>query len=218
MIIEILETVLAPIIYVIGLGFSALFSVAGSAGLSIISLSVGVGFLSYPLGVWANKVERRFRERKQTVDVEVAAAVEGLKGEARFRATERVYEAHGYHPISTIILGLPFFVMLPFLLSALLLFSDHPALVGQPFLFIPDLSRPDGLFLGLNLLPFIMTGITLLDARVRFSGDRNAITQFVIIAVVLFVLVYNFAAGIVLYWTTSNLMSLASVFWGRSAK
>ena len=218
MVLNFFETLLWPIITLIGWGFEGLFGLTGSAGLSIILLSVLVGLLSYPLGVWAHKVELRHRLRKQKVDTEVAKAVQGLKGEERFRATERVYKSHDYHPISTIASGLPFFVMLPFLLSALFLFSDHPALVGQPFLFVSDLSQPDGVLGGLNLLPFIMTGITVLDARARFSGDRSAMVRFLIIAAVLFALVYNFAAGIVLYWITSNLMSFASFIWRRARK
>ncbi len=216
MILSALETLLSPMIYLMGWGFQGLLALTGSAGLSVIMLSVLVTVLSYPLGMWAQKVELRNRERKEKVEAELAVAVQGLKGEKRFRATERVYESNGYHPISSIALGLPLFVMLPFLLSALFLFSGSPALVGAPFLFIPDLSQPDGVAGGLNLLPFIMTGITVIDAGIRFVGDRGAFIRFLFIAAVLFVLVYNFAAGIVLYWTASNLMAFLSFLWRRS--
>jgi membrane protein insertase Oxa1/YidC/SpoIIIJ len=54
----------------------------------------------------------------------------------------------------------------------------------------------------------IMTIITITDARIRFIEDPSAFYRFIIIAVVLFILVYNIASSIVLYWTTSNLIAL----------
>jgi len=211
-----LELLLSPLIYAMDLAFGALRSVTGSAGWSIALLSMATTLLTQPLRAWAQVVEKRVSLRKLKVEEEIAATTVGLKGEPKFRAVERIYEAHGYHPIQGVALGAPLFVMLPFLLSALFLFSSNPSLENVPFLFIADLSQPDGLFAGLNILPAVMTGITLMDSRIRFGTDRSAFRRFLFIALVMLVLVYTFASGIVLYWTVSNLVAMLTYLIRRS--
>lgn len=215
MIVDGLKLILSPLILVMDLAYSALRSIIGSAGLSIVLLSIAVTILTYPLRAWALKVERRIYQRKLTVDEKIATATTGLKGEQKFRVTESIYMAHGYHPIQSIALGLPLFVMLPFLLSALFLFSSNASLTGVPFLFIPDLSEPDGQLAGINVMPVIMTAITLVDSRIRFGADCSALGRFLAIALVLFALVYSFASAIVLYWIVSNLIVLFTLLLRR---
>ena len=105
-------------------------------------------------------------------------------------------------------MGAGFIVMLPVLVSAILLFTGGGVLAGQGFLFIHDLSKPDGVIGPLNVLPIIMFAVTLVDAKLRFKNDQKSQVRFLFISVVLLAIVYNLAAGLVLYWTGSNLMSL----------
>jgi len=98
-------------------------------------------------------------------------------------------------------------VLLPILISAIILLGSHPILEGTPFLFVQDLSKPDGLIGPINLLPVIMTAITIIDAFIRFNTDRSSLIRFLVIAVVLFLLVYNLAAALVIYWTTNVVIS-----------
>ena len=100
--------------------------------------------------------------------------------------------------------------MLPVLISAILLFTENSLLDGKGFVFIDNLARPDGLFGPINILPFIMSAITLVDAKLRYKEDRKSQLRFLFIAVVLLVLVYSMPAGLVLYWTGSNIFSLIS--------
>jgi len=216
MIVSGLEFLLSPLLFAMDLVFGALRSVTGSAGWSIALLSVFTALLTQPLRTWAQVIEKRVSLRKLAVDKQVASRTAGLKGEPKFRATECIYETHGYHPIQSIALGAPLFVMLPFLLSALILFSSNPSLKDVPFFFISDLSQPDGLLIGLNLLPIVMTGITLVDSRIRFETDASTFRRFIFIALIMFVLVYSFASGIVLYWTVSNLVAMLTFIARRS--
>jgi membrane protein insertase Oxa1/YidC/SpoIIIJ len=104
--------------------------------------------------------------------------------------------------------GASFFVMLPVLVSAILLFTGGEILTDKNFLFIDDLSKPDALWGLINVLPLLMFAITLIDAKLRFKNDRKSQHRFFFISVVLLVIVYNLAAGLVLYWIGSNIMSL----------
>ena len=155
-------------------------------------------------------IESQIAARKKLADEQISREAQGLKGEARFRVTERVYTAQNYSPIMNVLSGLSFFVVLPFLIAALLLFNANTALSGVPFFLISDLMAPDRLLFGANLLPYIMSAVTIADAFFRFGTDRKAFFSFMIIAVVLLVIVYNLASALLLYWTTSNLMAFSS--------
>jgi YidC/Oxa1 family membrane protein insertase len=89
-----------------------------------------------------------------------------------------------------------------------LLFSGDGVLSGESFLFIQDLSKPDHLLGPVNILPLLMSAVTFADAKLRFKDDKPSQYRFFLIAIVLLVIVYNLAAGLVLYWTGANVMSL----------
>jgi len=210
MILDVLELTLTPLIVPMDLVFGLFRSLIRSAGWSIVLLALLMTVLAHPVRAWAQAVETRVRLRMQTVDADIAATTVGMKGEKKFRAIEKIYKAHSYHPIHSVALGTPLFIMLPILLSALFLFGSNSTLDGVAFLAVRDLSLPDGLAWGVNLLPVIMTGITLVDSAIRYRDDRNALIRFLIIALVMFVLVYGFASAIVVFWITCNLVSMIS--------
>jgi membrane protein insertase Oxa1/YidC/SpoIIIJ len=69
----------------------------------------------------------------------------------------------------------------------------------------------------LNLLPVLMTVFTILAARLQEeaslapalrSGQRRRLYG---MGALFFVLLYTFPAGMVLYWTTNNLLHLAKI-------
>lgn len=203
----ILETTLSPIVGLMELLLDFYVGIFSSTGFSILLLSFSFALLLVPLQRMALRTELRVGSKINTVEAEVEPLKVELKGEALFLATEKVYKKHGYHPIQNIALGASFFVMLPVLVSAILLLTgDH--LAGIKFMFIKDLSMPDGLLGPVNLLPLLMSAITVVDARLRFKDDRKSQYRFFFIAFVLLILVYNLAAGLVLYWTGSNILSL----------
>ena len=82
------------------------------------------------------------------------------------------------------------------------------ALRGVAFGPIVDLSLPDGLLGGLNLLPFLMTAINVASVR-EYVDDRRKRQQGLGLAVVFLVLLYWSPSGLVLYWTANNLFSYA---------
>ena len=94
------------------------------------------------------------------------------------------------------------------------------------FLWIQDLSRPDELlrlpgclpFFGchLNLLPFLMSGVSL-ATLLRFRSPvltaslvRRQRRNLMVMTLLFFLLFYTFPAGMVLYWTSTNFVQLVS--------
>lgn len=215
MVLNALELVLSPLIWLMGIVLGLYVSVFGSVGASILLLSLTFAVLALPLRKCAQEIETRVSDRIARVNMEVAKFKRGMKGEKLFLATEKIYKEHGYHPIQSIAQGASFFVMLPFLISAVFLLPDNTLLEKQSFLFIKDLSAPDGLLFSANLLPIIMTGITIFDAKARFRDDKGARYKFYGIAFVLLVLVYDMPSGLVLYWTGSNILSCVRAHFVR---
>lgn len=212
--LNILELILSPIIWLLGIVLDFYISVIGSVGVSILFLSFTFTLLLVPLRKRAQEIETRISDRIAAVNMEVLELKKEMKGEKLFLATEKIYGKHGYHPIQSILQGAGFFVMLPILVSAIFLLSDSTLLKGESFLFINDLSAPDGLLFSINLLPIVMSGITIIDARLRFHHDAGARYKFYAIALVLLVLVYGMPSGLVLYWTGSNILSFAQARFG----
>ena len=204
----ILEVVLSPIVLLMELVLDSYVFLFSSMGVSILFTSFTFALLLLPVQKIANRTEQRIGEKIKKVDAEVQALNEELKGEKLFLATEKIYERNGYHPIQSVGMGASFFAMLPVLISAILLFSSSAILADKPFLFIDDLSKPDGLLGAVNVLPLLMSLITLIDAKHRFKYDKKSQHRFLFISLVLLVIVYNLASGLVLYWIGSNIMSL----------
>jgi len=204
--LSILETILSPVVWIMQSILEFFFSIIPSMGISILLLSCTFALFLLPLQKIAQRIEERTSSKMQTVNEQVQALKGELRGEKLFLATEKIYDQHGYHPIESIKLGASLFVMLPVLISAIFLFSGD-GVSGKSFLFITDLSKPDGLLGPINVLPFVMTMVTFIDARIRFRDDKQSQYRFFFISIVLLVLVYNLASGLVLYWTGSNIMS-----------
>lgn len=210
---NICEAILFPIIYMMEKLLEVYISFLPSAGIAILTLSVTMALLTWPLQRYGGRIELRQRERMQVITEQVARLDKGLRGEARFNAVDAIYQNHNYHPISNVLLGFSFLVQIPVLLSAIFLLTQTAAIENQPFLFVSDLSNPDG-FLGIsgfsiNILPLGMFLITFIDAKIRYAKDRSAQRRFILISVVLLFLIYPFPAGLILYWIGSNLSSFA---------
>lgn len=206
--IHVLEISLSPITWLMQVLLNFYVSLVSSTGVSIILVSFTFALLLLPIRKWTYRKEERINRKIKIVNSEVQALKGKLKGEELFLATEKIYKNHHYHPIHSVGMSASFLVMLPVLISAILLFSGNGILTGKSFLYIGDLSKPDGLLGSVNLLPLLMSAIALIDAQLLFKDDKQSRYRFFFITLVLLLLVYNSSSGLVLYWTGSNLMSL----------
>jgi YidC/Oxa1 family membrane protein insertase len=213
------EVVLGPIIWVMTQVLEMAHGLTGSYGLAIIVLSFVVSLALTPLALISRRGEQREKALHDAMKPGIEEAKARYKGEQRFNAIEKVYKAHNYHPIMALrsLSGLA--LQLPFLVAALLLLVDYPALQGAGFLVLPDLSEPDRLVrlgeFALNVLPLLMVAISLLDAWANPLMGREAAARFAILAIGLFILVYALPSGVVLYWTCNNAWALARTLLRR---
>ena len=115
---------------------------------------------------------------------------------------------------------LPMLLQLPVFFGFFTMVRSAIELRGASFLWACDLSKPDTLFIipGLNFpfnpLPLLM-GVTMLwQARLQppspgMDPAQQKIMKYMPL-MFLFIL-YNYSAGLTLYWTTQNLLTIAQM-------
>lgn len=128
-------------------------------------------------------------------------------GEAQYRIS-RLYKRYRYHPILALRSALPLFFQLPFLFAVYHALKDLPELAGVSVGIIRDLSQPDSMILGYNILPFVMTGVNLLTAVFTPGFRLKDLFRAFAIAMLFLALLYKAPSALLIYWTTNNLIFL----------
>ena len=208
-----------------------IMAVVGSPGWSIVLLSVCVKFLMYPLTRIADRWQQEVNETQTLLKPHLDQIKRRHRGEGAHRRTLAVYRRHGVHPMFTVKSLGGVLIQIPIFIGAFDMLAENFALYQAGFLWIQDLSRPDAIallplalpWLGgeLNLLPCLMAFFSGLAAAVQNDGslaaDLQARQQWRLYAMtaVFFLLFYTFPAGMVLYWTTNNVLHLLKILPGQ---
>lgn len=123
----------------------------------------------------------------------------------------KLYKSYNYSPImslrslSSLAIQVPFFIVAYQTLSKILI--DNPYNSDMSFLFIKNLGLQDNLIGGVNLLPILMTLINILAVMCMTSFPKERRKSYAI-AVFFLIFLYMSPAGLVLYWTSNNLINL----------
>jgi YidC/Oxa1 family membrane protein insertase len=194
----------------------------GNWGVAIILLALLVRLVLYPFARRALREQKRFNQTQQTLKPLLADIKARYRGGEQAEHIEELYRAHGVSPAAGMKPLLLVLLQLPILFALFQILLHAPDLKNAPFLWIDDLSRPDRLApLGtslpwfgssLNILPFALAASTMLGALfIPGEGDRGVLRKALwasaAMALVFFVLFYSFPAGLVLYWTATNLLA-----------
>ena len=214
--------IISPIEFVLGIFYFVLYRVFSSEGFAIVGLSVVVTLLVLPLynmaDAWQDEEREKQRRMKGKLD-EIKAA---FHGDERHMIINTYYRQQHYHPLMQLRSVIGVAIQVPFFIAAYHYLSHLTVLNGVSFLFLNDLSKPDGLLkignFHVNIMPILMTVINLMSAAVygkKLTGKE--ITQLVIMALLFLVLLYPSPSGLVLYWTMNNLFSLIKNIFHRTA-
>lgn len=136
------------------------------------------------------------------------------KIKAQFSGIERqqeikyLYQRYSYNPLYSARASLGVLAQLPFLLGAYLMLLHDEELVGVSVPGIADLSQPDGLLFGLNLLPCLMLAVNASNSLLSTWFTRKEKLTALTIGLVFFVLLYAAPSCMLIYWTTNNVLQL----------
>lgn len=190
-------------------------NITGSYGAGLLILSLCSFLASIPLKRLAASAQRDERELQAILKPQIDRISKECSGTERHERISRLYKRYAYHPVMAIRSTFGVFLQLPFLLAAYHMIGGLDALRGESFFFLSDLSRPDGLLKGINLLPIAMT---LVNFATTFTSEDMRFrerAQSVVIALLFLLLLYNAPSALLLFWTCNNLLFFGENLWGR---
>ena len=185
------------------------YRLLGNYGWSILALTVLINLMMAPLrhygianGIRMAKVApeiRAIQERYRKVPL--------LERQAMNDEVAKVYANHGMNMGTQMTVGcLPMLLTMPFLFAIYRVLQVSIELKGASFLWIPDLSHPDPIY----LTPLLMGVSMLLMQKLTPAGTMDPAQQkMMMIMPVMFTVMFVAApAGLNLYWLASNVCSI----------
>ena len=206
---------------------TVLQALVGDVGLAIILLSVCVKILMSPLTLIADRWQDSVNKTLAILQPQIDAIKREYKGEDAHKRILGVYREHDVHPMYPVKSLAGFLIQIPIFIAAFDVLGESFLLNETSFLWVEDLAKPDRWlplpwtlpFFGgfLNLFPCLMTGVTLLTSWVQTDASltpdllRKQRLRLYLMAGGFFLLFYTFPAGMVLYWTTNNVVHLLKI-------
>jgi YidC/Oxa1 family membrane protein insertase len=183
-------------------------SVIPNYGVAILILSILLRVVFHPLTVKSLRAQRRMQALKPHLD----KINEEYKDnpEERAKKTLEFQRKHGMNPLSGC---LPMLVQMPVFIALYGMLMNAIELRKAPFvLWMQDLAAPDkvGEIAGvpIHVLPILMAGSMFIQQRMTPTDPRQA-PMMMLMPVMLLVFFYSLPSGLVLYWTITNLLTIA---------
>ncbi len=122
----------------------------------------------------------------------------------------KLYKEHGFNPLAGC---LPMLLPWPILITLFFVFQNTIELRGEPFLWLPNLSAADPLYilpvlLGLSM--FLMQWIMLRSQEA--PNPQMKMMMWMMPGMMMFIFL-NLASGLNLYYATANLTTLPQQYW-----
>ena len=192
------------------LGMNILHSAGLPYGLTIIAITIIIKVVFWPLTNASTKSQKRM----QALQPQLKAITDKYKDDAGKR-NEKTMEFYKQHKVSPLGSCLPTLLQLPVFFGFYWMLRGAIELRGAHFLWAFDLSQPDtvGLIAGfpINPLPLIMGATQLWQSHMMppspgmDPGQQKLMRWMPLMMIALF---YRMSAGLTLYWTVQNLLSI----------
>jgi YidC/Oxa1 family membrane protein insertase len=142
----------------------------------------------------------------QAIQPEIKAIQERYKQEPQRLQQEmmKLYKEHGVNPLGGC---LPMLLPMPVLFALFFVFRETIEFRGVPFLWLPDLSRADPLYIIPIMMGLSMFVVSKLGQRGIPPNPQSKMMVY-FMPVMLTVLFFRFSAGLNLYYAVSNIASI----------
>lgn len=203
------------------LSMNGLNALGLSYGLAIIAITVIIKLLFWPL----TAASTRSMKRMQKLQPQMKAIQEKFK-EDPAKMNKKMMEFMKENKVSPLGGCLPLLLQIPVFIGFFQMVQSAIELRGASFLWAYDLSRPDtiftipGLDFNVNPLPLLMGGTMLWQASLTPPSPGMDPAQQKIMKyfpLIFLFMLYNYSAGLTLYWTVQNLLSIAQMKLTRTA-
>lgn len=182
-----------------------LHSVLGNWGWAIVGLVVVLKIAFY----WLNATAYRSMAKMKAVGPRITEMRERLKDKPQQMQQEmmRIYREEKVNPLGGC---LPIFVQMPFFIALYWVLLASVEMRNAPWIgWIGDLSAKDPYF----ILPLLMTVTSLFQTWLNpVPADPMQAKLMWIMPLVFSIMFFVFPAGLVLYWLTNNILSIAQQY------
>jgi YidC/Oxa1 family membrane protein insertase len=171
-------------------------------GIALVIFGVLVRLLLWPL----NQKAMRSSMQMQAIQPYMKELQERYKDDPTRLQTEmmRLYKEHGVNPFGGC---WPMLLPMPILLALFFVFQNTIELRGASFLWLPDLSRPDPLYIIPLLMGLTMYGVSKVG-QIGMEQTPQMRSMLYIMPIMMTVLFLNFASGLNLYYAVQNITSI----------
>ena len=205
------------------LSMNALHGWGCSYAIAIIIITIIVKAIFWPL----TGISTRSMKRMGKLQPQMKALQERYKDDPQ-KMNQKLMAFMKEHKVNPMAGCLPMLIQIPVFFGFFFMIRTAVELRGEDFLWIADLSQPDTVFIipGINFIPFfstaaglpvnpmpILMGITMLiQARITPTSpgaDEMQAKMMKYLPMIFILFLYNFSAGLTLYWTVQNVLSIA---------
>jgi YidC/Oxa1 family membrane protein insertase len=178
-------------------------------GWAIVLVTVAINFILFPLKLSNMKSMRKMQALKPQIDAINAKYKNiGLRDPKKGEQNEEVmalYKRHGVNPMGGC---LPMLLQMPFFFAFYKVFTVSVEMRGAPWLWVTDLSQPE--HWEIKILPLVMIASQFIMQKMtpQAGGDPAQQKMMMFMPLVFGFMFYNFPSGLVLYYLTSNLVSM----------
>ncbi len=205
-----------PLVWVLNI----FYALVPNYGVAIILLTILVRLLFWPL-THQSTVGMKKMQEIQPLMKEIQTKYKDNPQRMQ-QETFALYRTHKVNPMSSC---LPMLVQIPVFIALFNVLRSAVELRYAPFLWIGDLSQPEGLFAswfpfgGLNILPILMAvTMGLQSALTPSAGDpKQQRMMVVMMPVMMLFMFYSFPSALSLYWTLSQVVSIVQMWMIRRA-
>jgi YidC/Oxa1 family membrane protein insertase len=196
---------------------NGIYAVLPNYGVAIILLTVLVRIVFWPVTRKSTESMKKMQEIQPLVN-QVRAKYKD-KPQKQQQEIMALYKAHKVNPMAGC---LPMLVQIPVFIALFTVLQSAVELRFASFLWIKDLSEPEGLLKeymkswplvhSINLLPLIMTAMTIWQQKITPStADPQQQKIMALMPVFFLFLFYSMASALVLYWTVSQLLAIVQL-------
>ena len=195
------------------------YVVPGGYGVAVILLTIIVKLLFWPVTHKGTESMKRM----QALQPELKKLREKYKKDPK-KLQEKQMLLYRENKVNPLAGCLPMVIQIPVFIGLFTVLRSAVELRYARFLWIADLSEPEGLLAGvipfpasgLNILPLIMTATMVLQQKLTPSaGDPQQQKMMAFMPIMMLFIFYNMPSGLVLYWSVSQALSIVQLYLQR---
>ena len=189
---------------------SWIYSFVPNWGWSIVIMTILIKLIFWPLTAKASESQKAMAKIQEPM-AELKKKYENNPQKMQ-QETLKLFKEHGVNPFAGC---LPILIQMPIFLGLFYMLRSAAELRYESFLWVSDLSQADTVALiagfPINLFPILM-GLTMFAQMqltpVSPTADPLQQKIFKFMPFIFLVFLYNFSSGLVVYWTTQNILTI----------